>query len=133
MANLFHGASFVNLTHLADDRLLQIFDSISHQNHFYYGRYDIKCESIDDLKKGKFKILEFNGAGSVPNHIYTGTFTLKQAYKEILYHWKMMFDIARINKAKGISYWSFQKGRKFLKNSKQHFDVLKQLDKELVL
>lgn len=133
VANLFHGASFVNLTHHVDDELTTVFDNISHQNHFYYGRYDIKCSAIDDLKKEKFFILEFNGAGSVPNHIYTGTFTLRQAYKEILMHWKYMFDISCINNNNGFPYWNFQKGRRFLKNSKQHFKVLKQLDKELVL
>ena len=133
VANLFHGASFVNLTHLVDEKLTAIFDRISLQNHFYYGRYDIKCSSIDELREEKFLILEFNGAGSVPNHIYTGTFTLKQAYKEILFHWQQMFEISRINHGKGFSYWGFQKGRQFLKNSKQHFKVLKRLDKELVL
>jgi len=111
-----------------------VFDDISRNNRFYYGRYDIKCESIEDLKDGKnFYILEFNGAGSVPNHIYTGTYTLAQAYKEILSHWKLMFEASEINHKEGNPYWSFMKGHLFLKNSKKHFNVLKKLDKELVL
>lgn len=134
IGNLVNGAQFENLTHQVDDQLIAVFDDISFQNQFYYGRYDIKCSSVEDLKSGKgFYILEFNGAGSVPNHIYTRTFTLWQAYKDILFHWKMMFDISRYNHKQGHRYWSFQKGRTFLKNSKQHFDVLKKLDKELVL
>ena len=134
VANLFNGAKFINLTYKVDEKLVKVFDEISLNNEFYYGRYDIKCESIEDLRDGKsFYILEFNGAGSVPNHIYTGTYTLGQAYKEILLHWKLMFEASEINHKEGNHYWSFMKGHLFLKNSKKHFNVLKKLDKELVL
>jgi hypothetical protein len=134
IGNLVNGAQFTNLAHKVDKNMEDLFDHISLSNQFYYGRYDIKCNSVDDLSKGKdFFILEFNGAGSVPNHIYTGTFSLAGAYKEILYHWRMMYEISRTNRANGLAYWSFQKGRLFLKNSKRHFDVLKKLDEELVL
>lgn len=134
IGNLVNGAQFTNLLHKVDKNMEDLFDHISLSNQFYYGRYDIKCHSVEDLSKGKnFYILEFNGAGSVPNHIYTGTFTLWQAYKEILFHWKMMYAIARKNRANGLPYWGFQKGRRFLKNSKKHFDVLKKLDEELIL
>jgi hypothetical protein len=134
IANLFNGAKFINLAKNIDDGLVAVFDDISRNNQFYYGRYDIKCESVDNLKEGKnFYILEFNGAGSVPNHIYTGTYTLLQAYKEILLHWKLMYEASKINHKSGNSYWSFMKGHRFLKNSKKHFKVLKKLDKELIL
>lgn len=134
VGNLIHGARFVNLTHRVDDRLLAVFDAISLQNQFYYGRYDIKCFSVEDMREGKnFYILEFNGAGSVPNHIYTGTFTLLGAYREILKHWKAMYDISAGNRRKGIEYWSLMKGYRFLRQSKRHFRVLKRLEKELVL
>lgn len=134
VANLFNGAKFINLHDKVDNKLTEVFDDISRNNQFYYGRYDIKCDSIEDLKGGKnFYILEFNGAGSVPNHIYTGTYTLMQAYKEILLHWKLMFEASEINHKNGNRYWSFMKGHRFLKSSKKHFNVLKKLDKELFL
>lgn len=134
IANVYNGAQFVNLPHEIDDKLLEIFDNISHKNHFYYGRYDIKCASISHLKKGEFIILEFNGAGSVPNHISTDSYTtIFSAYKEILMHWKWMYRISVYNNKKGFRYWSLLKGHRFLKNSKKHFDALKKLDKELSL
>lgn len=114
--------------------MLHIFDAISHQTQFLYGRYDIKCKSVEEMLQGKnFIILEFNGAGSVPNHIHAGKYKLLQAYKEILKHWKAMYEISRDNQKRGIQYWSFSKGRSFLRNSKKYFDQLKQLDKELDL
>jgi len=134
IANLYHGAHFTDLTHKVTKCLTHVFDGISRQNHFLYGRYDIKCSSIADMLEGKnFSILEFNGSGSVPNHVFTGEFTLVGAYKEILKHWKALYIISAANKRQGIPYWSFSKGYRFQRSSKRHFDVLKKLDKELVL
>lgn len=134
IANLYNGSKFINLYNEIDNKMLEVFDKISHSNNFYYGRYDIKCSSIEDIREGKnFLILEFNGAGSVPNHIYAGGYTLLTAYKEILAHWKALFEISEYNCEKGIKYWDLAKGYKFIRNSKKHFDVLKKLDKELFL
>ncbi|TKK67459.1 hypothetical protein FC093_14280 [Ilyomonas limi] len=134
IANLYNGARFVDLTSEVNDTLHQIFDTISHQTQFLYGRYDIKCQSVEDMLQGKnFIILEFNGAGSVPNHIHAGKYNLPQAYKEILKHWKAMYEISRDNCKNGIPYWGFLKGYRFLQNSKRYFNKLKQLDKELDL
>ena len=134
VANLRNGAHFTNLTSRVNEQLVRLFDTISHSNQFYYGRYDIKCHSIEDMLEGRnFYILEFNGAGSVPNHIFTGDFTLLGAYKEVLRHWKALYTISKANKAKGVEYWGLKKGYTFLQQSKRHFDVLKKLDKELVL
>ncbi len=134
VGNRLHGATFVNLAHHITDNLVQLFDRISHSGSFYFGRYDIKCASVEDMEEGRnFSILEFNGAGSIPNHVYTGDYTLRQAYREILKHWQWLYRISRCNYKKGIAYWSFWKGYGFLKKSKQHFNRLKQLDKELML
>ena len=129
-ANLNRGASFVNLHAEIDERLLAVFDSINHYSRaFYYGRYDLKATSLDDLKNGKnFSILEFNGSGAEPNHIYNSGYTLRQAHKEILKHWKVLFEISRYNHGQGIRYWPFIEGWHFLKKSKKHFEELKRLD-----
>ncbi len=134
IANLYNGARFIDLTEKVTDTLLYMFDEISHQTQFLYGRYDIKCRSVEDILQGKnFIILEFNGAGSAPNHIHAGKYKLLDAYREILRHWKAMYEISRDNRKKGIKYWSFLKGYRFLQNSRQYFKHLKQLDKELDL
>jgi hypothetical protein len=97
--------------------------------HFYYGRYDIKCASIEDLKRGRnFYILEFNGCGAEPHHIYGNGNNLLQAYKIVLQHWKMLYRISTSNHKRGIDYWKFGRGWHFLKNAKKHFRMLKQLD-----
>jgi hypothetical protein len=130
VANLSRGGKLVSLAHLKDDRLLQVFDDLSHYTkHFYYGRYDIKCNSIEELKEGKnFSILEFNGCGAEPHHIYGNGNNLLQAYRIILHHWNVLYKISRYNHKRGYRYWSFKKGLLFMKNAKKHFAVLKKLD-----
>src|ERR1019366_3719141 len=69
-ANHNRGASFIDLKNEIDESLVKILDEISLSiNDFFYGRYDIMCNSIEELKQGKnFVILEYNGCGAEPNH-----------------------------------------------------------------
>jgi hypothetical protein len=124
------GAHFTNLHSEIDEDLHKVFDELSHYSkHFYYGRYDIKTTSIADLKAGKnFMILEYNGCGAEPNHIYDCNMKLYDAYKEILKHWKALYEISRYNNAHGFPYWSFQKGKQFIKESRKHFKLLEEYD-----
>lgn len=128
--NLSRGGKLVSLEHEKDDSLLKVFDGISlYARHFYYGRFDIKCASVESLKKGKdFCILEFNGCGAEPHHIYGNNNTLLQAYRIVLKHWKVLYQISVMNHHKGIPYWKYKEGLAFLKNAKKHFKILKELD-----
>ena len=120
------GARFTNLKHEIDADLLKVFDALSHHaKHFYYGRYDIKTSSLSDLKQGKnFQILEYNGSGAEPNHIYDCNMGLLEAYREILKHWKVLFEISRHNHRNGFPYWPFKRGLAFLSASNAHFKML---------
>lgn len=124
------GAHFTNLHKEIDAELHEVFDRLSHYNgNFFYGRYDIKTTSIEDLKKGRnFFILEYNGCGAEPNHIYDCGMSLGKAYAEILRHWKALYQISRYNHKNGTPYWSFRKGYDFLRKSRAHFKLLEQYD-----
>lgn len=124
------GAHFTNLYKEIDEQLLSVFDSISHYNgQFFYGRYDIKTTSIEDLKQGKnFLILEYNGCGAEPNHIYDCGMSLFAAYAELLKHWRALYRISRYNHRQGIPYWPFKKGLHYLREARRHFKMLEQYD-----
>jgi hypothetical protein len=124
------GAHFINLHKEINASLLTVFDELSHYTgQFYYGRYDIKTSSIEDLKQGKnFQIIEFNGCGAEPNHIYDCGMNVWQAYGEILRHWKALYRISRYNHRNGTPYWSFKRGWQFLKQSQRHFKMLEKYD-----
>jgi hypothetical protein len=131
-ANLNRGATFTNLEAEIDEPLLEVFDRLSAPAQFYYGRYDIKCASIEALKRGAdFSILEFNGAGAEPNHVYQSGYSLLKASREILRHWRVLFEISRINHRRGIRYWSFVRGWRFLREAKLHLRKLEYFEKEI--
>ena len=130
LGNHNRGAKFINLKDEIDEQLLKMMDKINlYSNQFYYGRYDIKTTSLNDLKQGKnISILEFNGVGSEPNHIYDIGLSYRQALKIIAQHWKYMYEIGNINYKKGIAYISFWKGIKMVRTSKKHIKRMQQLD-----
>ncbi len=127
------GARFINLHKEIDQDITDVMDSLStDENKFYYGRFDIKAKSIADLKRGvHFDILEYNGAGAEPNHIYDCGMSLWQAYGEITKHWKIMFEIAKYNNMNGYPYWKFSRGWQFLKDAKKLRKLLMEKDLEL--
>lgn len=124
------GARFINLSNEIDKQLCSVFDAISIESgHFYYGRYDLKCTSVEDLKMGRnIQILEFNGTGSEPNHIYDCGMRYSQALRVITDHWRDMYRISRINFKNGIPYWSFRAGRNHLKKANRFFAKLQKID-----
>jgi hypothetical protein len=132
-ANHNRGAHFVDLKEHIDAKLAGIFDEISLGiNDFFYGRYDIMCTNVDDLKSGKnFTILEYNGCGAEPNHFYDTGYTLFGAYREILKHWKALYQISKYNRQQGIQPWPFKKGRVFLKDTQLMFKKMKEVDAQI--
>ena len=128
--NLSRGGQLISLEHEKDDRLLNVFDRLSHYAYyFYFGRYDIKCASVEDLKNGEnFKILEFNGGGAEPHHVYGNGNTLLQALKILIHHWYILFLISRKNNANGFRYWNFEKGYAHFKKAAEYFGRLKRLE-----
>lgn len=114
IGNHSRGTKFLNDNHEIDSSLEEAFNTLSDEiPDFYFGRYDLKCRSYDDLKQLKnFKILELNGAGAEPAHIYQPGFPLWKAYKDILWHLSVLSDISRLNRKRGHSYWSFKRGYK---------------------
>jgi len=130
--NLSRGGRLVSLAQEKDEKLLKVFDELSHYTkHFYYGRYDIKCASIEDLKNGKnFSILEYNGCGAEPHHAYGNGHTLLQAYGIFLHHWKMLYRISIYNHKHGFPRWGFKKGMDYLKKGKANYRLIKKLDAE---
>src|SRR6185369_6398163 len=78
---------------------------------FHFGRLDIRFDTWDALKQGKnFTIIEVNGAGAEPTHIYDPKHSLFFAWKEIVRHWVILWKISRMNHKKGHRYLSVKEG-----------------------
>lgn len=108
--NHVRGAKFLNYNHIITPQLNQSFDTISQQiNGFYFGRFDLRCNSITDLQQGKnIAILELNGAGAEPAHIYDPQFSFFTAQRVIAQHYRMMYDAATANRKKGVAYMTYR-------------------------
>ncbi len=121
IGNHCRGTSFINANDIIDEQLSRVFDTISKQiEGFYFGRFDLKCRSIEELKKGEgISIMELNGAGSEQGHIYHPGFSFFTAVKTILQQWRILFEISVENHKKGIPYMTLNETRAYLRKSKQ--------------
>ena len=107
IGNHSKGTTFISGNHLIDSELIQTFDQISKEiDGFYYGRFDIKCNNFEELKKGiNFKVLELNGVCSEPTHIYDPeNSSYFRALRDILKHWAVIRKISEANHKKGAPY-----------------------------
>lgn len=113
------GTKFINANHLINDRLSNTFDAISsHIAGFYFGRFDLRCASLEDLYEGKIKIMELNGCGAEPAHIYDSDFPLREALAALVIHWSNIFKIASANKKQGVDYVSHKEALAFYRKFK---------------
>ena len=113
------GTRFLNANHLVNDRLSRTFDAISQSiPGFYFGRYDLRCDSIEDLYNGNVKIMELNGCGAEPVHIYDTAFPLEEAIAVLLRHWRYIFIISRANRQNGVSYLSHRQALAYYRKFK---------------
>ncbi|MBL7737590.1 MAG: hypothetical protein JNK14_00090 [Chitinophagaceae bacterium] len=125
--NHVRGAKFVDASHLADERLVKAIDNVCRQvNGFYYGRMDIRYNTWEELREGKnFSIIELNGAGSEPTHIYDPEHSVFFAWREITRHWKILWKISRLNhKITKQPYMATRAGLSMLKENKQYIKMI---------
>lgn len=130
IGNHSRGTTFLNGNHLIDTQLESVFDEISFQmEDIYYGRFDLKCQSIELLKEGKgMKILEFNGVAGEPAHIYDPDYPVWKAYRDIYQHFKTVYLIGKAQMKNGIKAMSlsemirsYQNYRNYLKTAHNLF------------
>lgn len=110
--NHARGAKFLDDSHLIDEELTRTIDRICRQMpEFYFGRLDIRYRDWEELRQGRhFAIIEVNGAGSEPTHIYDPAHSLFFAWKEIIRHWVILWRISRRNHRRGHRYLGIGEG-----------------------
>lgn len=119
--NHARGAKFTDASLEADERLVTAIDHVCQKiPGFYYGRLDIRFKSWEDLRHGKhFSIIEVNGAGSEPTHIYDPRHSILFAWREIIRHWNLLQRISRINHEHyKVPYLSYKEGMQMFRNDR---------------
>ena len=97
------GASFRDGNKHITRALTDKFNDISKvADGFYYGRFDIKVPSPQQLDKGEnIKIIEVNGVTSESTNIYDAAYTFWDAQQVLMRQWKKAFEIGESNREKG--------------------------------
>jgi hypothetical protein len=103
VGNHVRGAIFADGAKYVTPEMTAAFDAIAREMPgFFIGRFDVRFADIRELARGTgFTIVEFNGSGSEPTHIYDRALTLTDAWRAIIEHWRLAFVIGAHNRARG--------------------------------
>lgn len=112
--NHARGAKFIDASHLSTEKLTETINEICGQiPGFYFGRLDIMYNTFEELERGEnFAIVELNGAGSEPTHIYDPKHSIFFAWKELMRHITYMYEISTANHKLGAPYLPHKEGMK---------------------
>ena len=118
--NHARGAKFLDASNLADAPLVRVIDDLCREiPEFYFGRLDIRFRDWEEFRLGRnFFVIEVNGAGSEPTHIYDPVHSIFFAWKEIIRHWIILWRISRRNHRRGIPYLTTREGIQMFREDK---------------
>ena len=125
--NHVRGAKFLDDSQLIDEQLTKTIDSICKKvDGFYFGRLDIRYNDWEELKQGKnFSIIELNGSGSEPTHIYDPKHSVFWAWKEIAKHWKILYLVSKLNhQLQNAPYMTTRMGMDMFKQNGEYVKLL---------
>ena len=97
------GCEFRDGARLETPALAAAIDEVSRSiDGFHFGRYDIRGESMAEIRAGRFKVIELNGVSSEATNIYDPRGTLRGAYRTLFRQWELAFRIGAANRARGV-------------------------------
>jgi len=101
--NHAQGTIFLNGNDAITPAMSEVFGGIACSlGEFYYGRFDIRYDSLEQLQRGEaFTILELNGAGAEPIHMWDGRMTLRGAYRAVLWQHRHLYEVGAMNVRRG--------------------------------
>jgi len=101
--NHAQGTVFINGNHAITPEMSEVFDGIGRSlGEFYYGRFDVKYDSLEQLQRGEaFTIIEVNGAGAEPIHMWDGRMSLRGAYQAVLWQHRHLYEVGAMNVRRG--------------------------------
>ena len=97
--------------------MIKAFDKIQSQlPDCYFYRLDLKTPSVSDLQNGEnIKILELNGVGSEPAHIYDPNYPLLKIWRDTWLLWAKMYEISEANNFLGAPYQTLKEFKTYMK------------------
>ncbi|MFO1446704.1 MAG: VTT domain-containing protein [Opitutaceae bacterium] len=85
---------------------------------FYFGRYDVRSDSVAAFRQGRFEIIELNGLTSEATSIYDPRHSVVHAWSVLCRQWAWAFAIGAENRSRGArvlswgELWGLLRGRR---------------------
>jgi hypothetical protein len=96
------GGRYEDGSALASERLLVAIEAIARDMpQFHAGRFDVRYRSLQDLRSGRFTIMEVNGAGAEAVHAWDPKYSLRQVYRMVFAKQRLLFALGAVNRARG--------------------------------
>ena len=97
------GGLYRDACSLITPALTECFDAIARDiPEFYFGRFDIRFKSVEGLQAGNgFSIIEINGAGSEPIHVFDPETSVIKAFRDEIRFLSIAFEIGERNRRRG--------------------------------
>ncbi len=67
-----------------------------------FGRFDVRAASEEDLRAGRFSVIELNGVLSESTNLYDPERSLRWAYATLFRQWSRLYDIGAARRREGV-------------------------------
>ncbi len=97
------GGLYRDASNIISPELSRRFDDIARSMpEFYFGRFDVRFESLELLAKGEnFSIIEINGAGAEAIQAWDPNVKMGKLYRAFFKSYALVFRIGALNRARG--------------------------------
>jgi hypothetical protein len=121
IGNHCRGTKFLNYNHLITPEMVAAYDKIQADlPGCYVFRLDLKTPSVSDLQAGRnIKILEINGVGSDPAHIYDPSTPFFEIWAAYIRLWKKIFEVSTALHRSGVPYMKLKEYRDYSRKQKE--------------
>jgi hypothetical protein len=115
IGNHCRGTKFLNYNYLINANMVQAYDKIQEDlEGCYVYRLDIKAPSVSDLQAGKnIKILEINGVGADPAHIFAPNTPIMEMFHAYIRLWEKIYEVATALHRQGVPYMTYKDLKKY--------------------
>lgn len=117
IGNHARGTKFLNANDLIGPDMIAAFERVcSEIEGVHFGRFDMKCASVEALCRGEFWAMELNGVFADPAHVYDPEYGAFRAYRHYARHWRILFDLHRVQRRRGIRPASYREAFRIMQD-----------------
>ncbi|MFA6229761.1 MAG: hypothetical protein WC617_06235 [Rhodanobacter sp.] len=96
------GGRYEDATAQATSELLAAVEAVaSDMPSFHIGRFDVRYRNLQELRAGRFTIMEINGAGSEAVHAWDPKYSLREVYRMVFAKQRELFALGDWQRARG--------------------------------